>query len=200
MRKAYFFILLLLCGVVVQAQKKMTYNSGLKAGVNLYQLKMDPAGEGISTDMRTNFNAGIFYNIQLNSMFSLQPELLYSGQGSKYKGDKYASEWAMSFVSIPVMVQYNTPVGFYVETGPSLNVLAKGKETTTNNGVTSELDLKKKVKKSGISWMGGIGYKMKNYGINARYDYGITSLTKNDTDPEFKSSGIQVSLSWSFKQ
>ena len=199
MRKAYIFFLLMLCGVAVQAQKK-AYTSGLKAGVNLYELKFDPSTPGISSDSKTSFNAGIFFNVPITSMFSLQPEIIYSGQGGKFKGEDYKSEMALTYVSIPVMFQWNATAGFYVEAGPSLNVLAKGKETTTNNDVTSELDLKKRIKKTSISVMGGIGYKMKSFGINARYDYGISNNAKIETDPEVKSTGIQVSLSWSFKQ
>ena len=198
MRKAYLVFFLLLGVAGAQAQKG--YTSGLKAGVNMYELKIDPETAGISSDMRTNFNAGIFFNVPFSSMFSLQPELLYTGQGVKMSGTNYKSEMAMSYISIPVLVQLNTKVGFFVETGPSLNVLAKGKETSTNNGVTSELDLKKRIRKAGFSWMGGVGYKMKNYGINARYDYGISNLAKDETGPEIKSNGIQVSLFWSFKQ
>lgn len=200
MRKAYFFFFLLLCAVTVHAQKTRSYTSGLKAGLNLYELKFDPSTEGISSDMRTSFNAGIFFNVPFSSCFSVQPELLYSGQGGKFEGKDYKSELALTYVSIPVLFQYNTKIGFYVEAGPSLNVLAKGKETTTNNSVTSELDLKKRVKKAGFSVMGGLGYKMKNIGINARYDYGISNSAKVDTEPEIKSTGIQVGLSWAFKQ
>jgi len=199
MRKAGFLSFLVLLTVAVQAQKSRPYTSGLKAGVNLYELKFDPETAGISNDTRTNFHAGLFFNIPFASMFAIQPELLYSSQGVKAKGNNYKSELSVSYVTLPIMFQVNFS-GFYVEAGPALNVLAKGKEETTNNGVFSELDLKKRFTKAGVAAMGGLGYRYRNLGLNARYEYGISNLSKNNDDLEIKSNGIQVSLSWSFKQ
>ena len=154
---------------------------------------------GITSKTRTSANAGIFYHIPIASIFSLQPEVIYSGEGVKTSGNKSEINTVLQYVTVPLMLQANAPMGFYAETGPAFGVLVKGKETNNNNGVTSELDLKKSVKKTAVSWGVGAGFSKKSIGVYARYNFGLSNLAKVSGD-EMKSNGVQAGISWSFKQ
>ena len=199
MRKISFCLLLLLCAGIVNAQNKRSYNSGLKAGVNLSNLRMLNDFEG-STDMRINFHAGLFYSVPFGSRFSLQPEAMYSSEGASVKTSTTETDTKLGYLTVPVMFQFNTSSGLYIETGPALSIMVKGKETIKTSTATSELDLKKQIKKTNLQWAGGVGYRMKNIGFNARYYFGLSNLSKVDSRADTKSSLIQVSLSWMFKQ
>ena len=199
MRKLPVFILFLLGAVTVQAQKTKSYTSGIKGGVNLANLKLSDQPD-VSTDMRINFHAGVFYNVPITSNFSIQPELPFSGEGASTESSTSKNEIVLNYVQIPVMFQLNTSSGFYAEVGPFLGIMAKGKETITTSAAESKLDLKKQIKKTNVGAAGGIGYKMKRFGLYARYNLGLTDLAKEGARPETKSSVIQVGLSWSFSQ
>ncbi|HVG41195.1 MAG TPA: outer membrane beta-barrel protein [Chitinophagaceae bacterium] len=109
--------------------KTKGYTSGLKAGVNLYKFKTNAGMPGKTSEMRTNAHAGIFYRIPLGGIFHLQPEAIYSGEGVKTKGNKLDITTVLQYVTVPLMFQVSAPMGFYVETGSSFDVLVKGNET-----------------------------------------------------------------------
>jgi hypothetical protein len=199
MRKISLFLLLVLCTGMLHAQNKRSYTSGFKAGLNLSNLRMLNDFEGTS-DMRTNFHAGIFYSVPFGSKFSLQPEVMFSGEGASFKTNTAETDTKLGYISIPVMFQFNTTSGLYIETGPALGVMVKGKETVKTSAATSELDLKKQIKKTNLQWAGGVGYRLKNLGFNARYYFGLSNMAKVESRADTKSSLIQVSVSWMFKQ
>ena len=53
---------------------------GIKAGYNLANLTTSPSQSGIMSN--SDFSAGVLASIPLFSSCSLQPEVLYSGQGA----------------------------------------------------------------------------------------------------------------------
>jgi hypothetical protein len=200
MRKVYLLCFLLFCAGLARAQKTKSYTSGLKAGANLYNLKVSDQGD-VSNEMRINFHAGIFWNVPIASSFSINPEILYSSEGAKFSSTNNETETMLNYLSLPVMVQFNTSSGFYLETGPVLGIMVKGRETIKTSAATSELDLKKQFKKTNIQWGGGVGYKLDKFGFNARYNFGLSNLIQDGvTRNETKSNGFQVSFSWFFKQ
>src|ERR671932_646829 len=95
MKKVLLLSLAVFIGVAVFAQttqlvtpmaKKTRF--GIKAGVNLAKFNFNadqfPSGANIaSTSTKTSAHAGVFVNIPISTLFKFQPELLYSGQGSK---------------------------------------------------------------------------------------------------------------------
>ena len=199
MRKITVVFIFLLGVITSDAQKTKTYTSGIKAGVNLANLKLTDQPD-VSTDMRINFHAGIFYNVPFSSSFSVQPEILFSAEGANTESSTSENKIVLNYVQIPVMLQFNTSSGFFLEAGPFLGIMAKGRETITTSAAESKLDLKKQIKKTNVGAAGGLGFKMKKLGIYARYNLGLTNLAKTTTRPETKSSVIQVGLSWSFTQ
>lgn len=199
MRKLSVLFLFMLGAGVIHAQTTKNYTSGIKAGVNLANLKLTDQPD-VSTSMRINFHAGIFYNVPLSSNFSIQPEILFSGEGAKFETSNSTSDITLNYLQVPVMFQFNTSSGFYLEAGPWLGIMAKGKEIVTTSAAESKLDLKKQYKKTNFGAAGGLGFKMKRAGIYARYNLGLADLAKTTTRPETKSQVIQVGLSWSFKQ
>jgi hypothetical protein len=190
-------MIMLVCASFAYSQR--SYTSGIKAGANLYTLKVK-GQQDVSTSMRTNFHAGIFYNVPLGGIFSLQPELLFSAEGADFESSTAKTETKLNYFSIPVMIQLNTKARFFVETGPALGIMVRGRETVTTSAAESKLDLKKQIKKTNFQWGGGLGYKMKKVGIYARYYFGISDLAKEGLRAETKSNGVQVGLSWSFPQ
>lgn len=121
---------------------------GLKGGISIPNLKGGgtPQSEGYTSRLAPNF--GLFANIPFTSNFSLQGEILFSGQGGKREGmqpinggmdelpipaglDLYANfdnETIINYLEFPVLARYSfigTDKGFdfYIEGGAYLGIL-----------------------------------------------------------------------------
>jgi len=163
---------------------------GLKAGANFATLS-GSAADGAQT--KVDFHGGAFAQIALFNSFSLQPELMYSGQGAK--GNQNETEFTLNqaYVNLPVLFKYQHSSGLFAETGPQLGLLVAA--NVKANG-TSE-DVKSSYKSTDISWAFGIGYKisMLHAGIDARYNLGLSNImAENVPGQSLTNSVFQVGV------
>jgi hypothetical protein len=224
MKKISLFMLAVIAGLGLFAQdnhRLVTTMStaphfGIKASVNLAELKISgqPSGSATNTENRTSFSAGFLYSLPLGTMFRLQPELVYSGQGSKLSqtatvlGNTYNStaDLKLNYVNLPVMLQWQTPAGFFVELGPQIGYLTSAKQIATgsNTNSSNETDVKNQMRKMDWGAAGGIGYLSRvGLGIGARYYYGMRNIydTENQNNAnsgEAKNRVISIGLQWQF--
>ena len=63
----------------------------------------------IGEKSKIGFYAGVFMNAPISSEFSIQPEVVYSQQGAKFKdmGNVTDRKLNLGYINVPVMVQYN---------------------------------------------------------------------------------------------
>lgn len=177
------------------AQDAGSIKFGIKAGANFSNLKYKSGGNSESGDMKVGFHAGAFVNIPAGTMFSINPELVYSVEGAKEKDQSDFKE-NLSYINVPVLVQYNNPSGFLLETGPQIGFLMSAKA----KGGGASVDIKDQFKSTNFSWALGAGYKTASgVGFNARYNLGLSNIAKDaGSDESLKASTIQVSLFKSF--
>ena len=80
---------------------------GIKAGLNLakYSIKISANGMSGSADSNnlTGFMGGFYATFKTSEMFSIQPELLYSGQG----GSSSSGDLKLGYINFPLMLRYN---------------------------------------------------------------------------------------------
>lgn len=174
---------------------------GVKAGVNLAEFRVDNVSPEPDLNMKTSINGGFLVNIPLKNKLYFQPELIYSGQGSKVTpsaGPSYEQD--LSYIALPLMFQIKSNGGFFVEVGPQPGYLVRaqsevGSTTTKNRGNFDKFD---------VALNGGIGYTSRvGLGVNARYSLGLTNTYglgdgPDNNGPEYKNSGIQFSLFYLF--
>lgn len=200
MKRICLFTLLIVFACTTQAQTKLTYTSGIKAGANMYKLDIADHTDEYDEEFNLDFHAGVFFQIPFTSMLSLQPEILYSGEGSKFEFEGLESKTHLRYLAIPVMFQVHTPVGVHFETGPQLGVLIQAKNIMEKDGQEEQLKLATQLKQTNFSWALGAGYKIKNVGIGVRYTHGISNISLTDEFPERKTRGFQAGLSYYFDQ
>jgi hypothetical protein len=153
-----------------QAQHKGVH-FGLKAGMNASTLTNS------NTDSKIGFNAGALAHIHTSSKsWAVQPELVYSLEGAKLKGNS-AIKSDLSYLNVPVLVQYLFSNGFRLEAGPQIGFLMSAK---AKNGGAS-MDIKNSLNSTNFSIPVGLGY-LTTYGLgfDARYNFGLSDITKND--------------------
>ncbi|HEX2608334.1 MAG TPA: porin family protein [Flavisolibacter sp.] len=218
MKKISLFALALSTGMALFAQDQPRLTTpmtsavrfGIKGGVNLANFRAHdfPSGTNVNTNTKTSFNGGFLVNIPLAERFAFQPEVLYTGQGSKLTvkttvpATSTTYEQDLSYIAVPLMFQAKAPGGFFVEVGPQPAFLVRAQYETNNQ----KTDNKSSFDKFDLGLNGGIGYLSRiGLGVNARYTLGLTNTLEDNggnnssnDGPEFKNQVIQFSLFWQF--
>ena len=187
--KKVLLSLVVIATTVFASQAQVSY--GAKAGANLYNFSGDDA-DGF--DSKIGFNVGGFVNIPVSETFSVQPELIFSGEGAKVSEDDVTVNFNMNYLNIPIMLQYNNPSGFYAEAGPQIGLLMSAKMKAEGE---SE-DIKDSFKGTNISIGVGLGYRLPNgLGFGSRYNLGLGNIVDSEGG-DLKLGGFQLGVSFKF--
>ena len=176
------FATALFCMAVSFSTNAQGIDFGIKAGPNFANLEGDLNSENI-----TSFHAGALVELNLIGSFSLQPELLYSSQGSKVEG---SDDFNLDYLSIPVLAKfYILPNRLSLEAGPQFSFLL-------NDGTPEEIADDFKAESFDFAALGGIGLNITdNIFAQARYVLGLTEASK---DAEVTNRVIQLSVGLKF--
>lgn len=209
--KKYILILgTLFFGVTVMGQTEKV-KIGVKAGVNISNLTVDESE--LNSSGKTGFTAGIMVEIPIAKNFSLQPELLYSQQGTKITfsdeevtNSHYKSTIELNYLNIPVMLKYYVIKGLSVQAGPQIGILLKANNKYQDNflGYDSQGNFNLKEYSSGIdtSVNFGLGYQLKNkFYTDVRYNISYSNVFKDGDvnhfiDNNMKNKVFQITLGY----
>ena len=181
---------------------------GLKGGVNV--ASQNYSGDGApSPSSIIGFHIGGFVEIKISDKFSIQPELVYSTQGSKfdfmaeYDGNIYDTEntFKLSYINIPVMFKYYATEKFSLEAGPQLGFLTSSKMETEVIGQSVTQNVKSLFESIDFGLNIGAGYYFtKNISAGVRYNFGLANVGKNEdgSDDSIKNNVFSVSLGYKF--
>lgn len=110
------------------------FRLGAKAGVNIASLGGDSYYGGLgSLGSRTSFHIGGVAEIPLMGKFALQPELLYSSEGSDWSFGSFGDGTKLDYIRVPVLAKYFIIEGLSAEAGPVFGVLVKAEGTFYND-------------------------------------------------------------------
>ena len=187
--KKIMFLPLLLGMVVVNAQIQL----GVKAGVNIANFTGGDFGN-IDKSPLTSFHAGGILRWKFEHLI-LQGEVLYSEQGAKLKDSVSEKDYKISYINIPIVLQYAFKGGFYVEAGPQVGF-------KVNENVPDNANIDKFAKSEDFSVALGLGFlKDKGFGIGGRYTVGVSNVGESNStnyDANFKNGVIQFSIMYIF--
>jgi len=166
---------------------------GVKGGVNFANV----IGNDIEdTESRTNFHVGVVGELPLADIFSLQAEVLYSGQGFTAKNPGFLGadeiEYKLDYINVPVLAKVYLFKGFSLEAGPQFGFKVNEK-IEVDGEESDELD---EVKDFEFAVAGGLTFQT-DMGLFAsgRYNYGFSDLV-SDTDT--RNSVFQISIGYKF--
>jgi hypothetical protein len=165
---------------------------GLKGGINLDNLNTnDPAA---NIDGRTGYHFGAYANIKLTK-FAIQPEILYSSQGTTVEFGTVANDFKQDLVylNIPVMFKFYLAAGVNLQAGPQFGLLLSAEQDLP----TGTQDIKDQLTGSDLSAALGVGWDAP-FGLNltARYLLGLGEVGDDPTIPDFKSRTFQISIGY----
>ena len=167
-------------------------NIGVKAGLNLYNVNND---NNVEYDTKTGFHLGLLGHIHLAPQLAFQPEVVFSTQGAKYSVGNSETKLNLSYVNVPLMVQYMFDNGFRLQAGPQVGFLVAAKSETNN----VEIDVKDNFETVDFAIGAGLGYvhPASGFGVDARYNLGLINI--NDNSPvKSTNRGFQLGVFYLF--
>ncbi|TDO69897.1 outer membrane protein with beta-barrel domain [Flavobacterium chryseum] len=182
---------------------------GIKAGINLSNWTGDTHGVNIGS--RFGVNMGGFAEININDRFAIQPEILYSTQGAKFKdfttyvnGYQFKNDinWNLSYINIPVMFKYTADGQSFIEVGPQIGFLTSAKMSTklTQYSKTVDQDAKDTFESIDFGLVLGVGYNITEHlATNLRYAIGLSNIIKTESGDDDKIHNSVFSLALGYK-
>jgi hypothetical protein len=165
---------------------------GLKAGANFSNFTGGDF-QNIETESLTRPYAGAYVRWRFANNLGLQPEVLFSEQGAKLKSGTDEFDAKVSYINIPIMLQYHFG-NLYAELGPQVGFKL---DEDTPDGASDDF-----VKSNDVALAVGLGFETKiGLGINARYIMGLTgvgNIESPDYDSDFKNGVFQLGLFYTF--
>lgn len=194
----YFLVGALMMGAHLSFSQAQ-FAVGIKAGPNFAKINWDQSASD-NYKSRAGFHAGAFALIKV-SKIGIQPEVLFSQQGSKVKINTQDYDANYSYINIPIIVKLYTVAGINIQAGPQFGFLSSAKNPVSNGTTVTVQDVKSYCKSSDISAALGLGWDLPfGLTIDARYNLGLSKIYKNSAfgsgTPNAKNQVIQVSLGY----
>lgn len=196
--KTIRILMVLLASVLLanQVKAQAQFSLGIKAGANFSSINVsDPAA---TWDSKTGFHGGAFALIKVTA-FAIQPELIFSQQGSKVKINGQDLDANFSYLNVPVIAKFYLPLGLNLQLGPQFGFLttAESDYNPVTNVPQSGTDLKEFYKNSDLSIGMGIGWDLPmRLSIDARYNLGIKQIEDDPSIEATKNQVFQISLGY----
>ena len=162
----YLSILLITLFSFSNLSAQVEIKPGIKGGLNFANLTNINDG-GLSSDGITSFHIGGTVSFKFAKFYTLQPEILYSQQGSELSlngsNDKVSVE--LNYLSIPVNNKFyigNTGLNFQI--APVLDILLSSKNVDSPEGFD-------------IAIAGAVGFELKNgVSFSIGYKQGLADI------------------------
>lgn len=175
---------------------------GVKGGVNFTNLYVDNVDD---TNMLTSFNAGVFVELPITQGVAIVPELNYSRKGSEVQNtiltETYKSKFKLSYLEMPVLLKLNLVPNFNLHAGPYVAYLLNAKtDVVDENGdrvESFEYDTDD-FNKLDFGLSAGLGFDFNNFGIGARYNYGLSEIDKDNNANGAKNSAFNLYVALKF--
>ena len=157
---------------------------GIRGGVNFANQSITD----INTNSRTGFHAGAYVILAFSEKWGIQPELLYSSQGSELPDLDELNKF--NYLSIPVLLRWKPVSLLSIEAGPQFSSLLKAEDDSGQS-------IKEQFKSSDFGLVVGATLHLP-LGLNAglRYVWGFTNVADLQDDTEVKNSVVQVYAGW----
>jgi len=179
---------------------------GIKGGVNQAVLS---GRVGEDATYKTYFHAGIFYELKLIGPLSIQPEALYSLQGSQLKGTSTITstdyKTQLNYIQVPILLKA-TFGPLYVEAGPQFGYLVSANEegrvqVRNTSGQVAFRDVNQSAtdnyKRNDFALCAGVGVKLGSVvRVGGRFTAGLNDINdaqylQGVNDPKLKNRVFQ---------
>jgi len=189
-----------------QAKAQVTFKPGLRAGVNFSHLTQgNDLGyydssfrneDNVEFKSKTDFYVGFYGALRLTRYYTLQPEITYSRQGSKFEMrevyyDSFdtanfynkSGQIDVSYLSVAVINKFTFSEKFNVHVGPTIDFVVEKNGPLLNPNNDSYYYNDYDSTDVDLAFVAGVGFNFtKNIGIEARVKKGIIPVIDTSDD------------------
>lgn len=200
---------------VATAQRPGDMTIGVMAGVNYATVDQDPELGDVTFHYKVGLLAGGFLGVQVNEVFSVEPQVLYSQKGTKVKGTGSNSSLEgtvrISYIEVPVLGKFwfpvsNSQVTPFVFAGPvvafNVGCTLKGEILSVTGSEDCDKTSVVKVKSTDFSATGGGGIEFRAGNqlvrVDARYTHGFTDINDSGDNREIKNRAFAATVGLGF--
>jgi hypothetical protein len=177
---------------------------GIKAGASLTNAVGDGA-TGFDFKNKFGFHGGFVANLPLSGVFSIQPELLYSMKGYRFRasdglggGPLVDKRQSLNYIDLPILARINAG-GLFFEAGPQFGYLVSAKYSVDGSGNNSSSYYRNRdgYRKVDFGYAAGLGYQLPaGSSIGLRYNGGFQNINKYGQS--VRNSAFQLYLTYMF--
>ncbi len=178
---------------------------GIKAGPNFASIDTESSA-GQNYKNRAGFHGGAFVLVKTGKI-GIQPEVIFSQQGSKVEINEQNFESNFSYVNIPIILKLYLISGLNLQVGPQFGFVTNAESPVLDQvggSATTVKDVKDRMKSSDFTAGLGLGWDFP-FGLtfDARYNLGLSEIY-DDAPPgqsqDAKNQVFQVSLGFKLIQ
>lgn len=218
------FLLAIITILMIQASAHAQVTYGIRAGANFAKWQgedlqviedlLDKTDGYVVTKGKSGWHVGGYVNIPISNTLSFEPGLAYSKKGYAIKGDvqipvlkvlaiNAGAQVQQHYIDMPLVLKANVYKGLNVYAGPQVSYLVR---STLNaklgvlgiNIFNRGFGITERFNKVDMGLTGGVGYQFENgLNVQAGYDYGLSSLDKNDNYKAYNRV-VKVSVGFTF--
>jgi hypothetical protein len=173
------------------------FSIGLKAGPNFAKINTE-SSLGDNYKSRTGFHGGAFALLKFGKI-GVQPEILFSQQGSKVTINSQDLKSNFNYFNIPIIVKLYTVAGINLQLGPQFGFISSAESDYIDEfgNVQTGQDIKNQLKSSDISAALGVGWDLPfGLSIDGRYNLGLSDINKSSSGESVKNQVWQISVGY----
>ena len=184
-------VVFLLVGFSVRAQE---VSIGVKGGLNLAKLDVNDAGSSIKN--KTGFHGGAFVLFKLSKL-AIQPEIIFSQQGTEFEFSGQDLEANFNYVNIPVLLKFYLVAGLNLQVGPQFGFLTSTGGKTVDDVGRVISNTKGLYKDSDFSIGLGAGWDLPfRLTLDVRYNLGVKEIEDQAAQSAIKNQVWQLSVGY----
>lgn len=201
------FLLVTCLAVSLALTQAQVIRIGAKGGMNVSNVISNID----NTRMKVGFSAGGIMSLDFIPKISIQPELLYSLQGTGFDTDSedFSYRWNLHYFQVPVLAKIYITDNLNVQVGPSFNFLldANSKGSLDSGfdfidqliGDFTTGDINDSFSNADIAAVLGVGYEINKLTLDLRYNLSLTNINDIAMDDEkWRNQVINLSLGYYF--
>lgn len=183
-KTSIFTFIICLFFSVVSAQD---FDFGVKGGINVASIGGGTYVGFGGLGSKVSFHLGGVAVVPISEKFAVQPEVLYSSQGTKWSFVG-GNNLKLDYVNLPILCKYFIIKGLSAEAGPVVGLLLS---TNAEKEDYNSLD---------VAFGIGASYKLNNaIFFSLRYNKGLTDINKNEAITVSNQNNVfQISAGYAF--
>lgn len=175
---------------------------GIRGGINLSNISRDGDSD-FSSGSKTGFNAGVFVDLPLGSVLSIQPEVQFSQKGFKstgtYLGTPVEYKQTTNFIEVPLLAKIKPTTNFGILVGPQFSFLASTKTKFATGNASYETIVKEdndNLRKNILGGVAGVEVSSGRFLVDLRYSMDFQQNRGDGTSvvPRYKNQVFALSV------